>query len=90
MVAPTLLGDLAAGADERSSGQAARVVVYGDSAYGTGAHLAWLDHHGLIPMAKSQVATAPGGGSNDHLLRRRGAGALACAAWSAWPQTSGC
>jgi Transposase DDE domain/Transposase domain (DUF772) len=61
VVAPTLLGDLAAGEGERGSGQAARAVVYGDSAYGTGAHLAWLDHHGLTPMVKAQVSTAPGG-----------------------------
>jgi hypothetical protein len=60
VVAPTLLGDLAAGAGERSSGQAARAVAYGDSAYGTGAHLAWLDHQGLTPMVKTQVPTAPG------------------------------
>ena len=39
VVAPTLLGDLAPGEGE----PAAQAVVYGDSAYGTGAHLAWLD-----------------------------------------------
>ena len=58
MVAPTLLGDLAPG---EGGEQAARAVVYGDSAYGTGAHLAWLDHHGLTPMVKTQLPTAPGG-----------------------------
>jgi hypothetical protein len=57
VVAPTLLGDLTADNDERAAGG----VVYGDSAYGTGAHLAWLDHHGLTPMVKTQVPTAPGG-----------------------------
>jgi Transposase DDE domain/Transposase domain (DUF772) len=61
VVAPTLLGDLTTRADERSTGQAARAVVYGDSAYGTGANLAWLDHQGLTPMVKTQVPTAPGG-----------------------------
>jgi hypothetical protein len=61
VVAPTLLGDLAAGGDERSSGQAARAVIYGDSAYGTGAHLAWLEAQGFTPMVKTQVPTAPGG-----------------------------
>jgi hypothetical protein len=57
VVAPTLLGDLAPAEDE----QAARGVVYGDSAYGTGAHLAWLDTHGLTPMVKTQLPVAPGG-----------------------------
>jgi hypothetical protein len=36
-------------------------MVYGDSAYGTGAHLAWLGEHGLAPMVTTQVPTAPGG-----------------------------
>jgi Transposase DDE domain/Transposase domain (DUF772) len=58
-VAPTLLAEVASAAD--AGEQAARAVVYGDSAYGTGAHLAWLDHHHLIPMVKTQPATAPGG-----------------------------
>jgi hypothetical protein len=40
---------------------AARAVFYGDSAYGTGANLAWLDAHGLTPMVTAQVPTAPGG-----------------------------
>ena len=35
--------------------------MYGDSAYGTGAHLAWLNQHGLTPMVKAQHATARGG-----------------------------
>jgi hypothetical protein len=61
VVAPTLLGDLAPGEGEGSRGQAARAVVYGDSAYGTGTNLAWLDQHGLTPMVKTQVPTAPGG-----------------------------
>jgi Transposase DDE domain len=63
VVAPTLLGDLVAGAGagERGGGQAARAVVYGDSAYGTGAHLAWLDQQGFTPMVKTQLPTAPGG-----------------------------
>jgi len=55
-VAPRLLDDLVQG-----QGEPARAVVYGDSAYGTGAHLAWLDHHGLTPMVKTQLPTAPGG-----------------------------
>ena len=58
-VAPILLGDL--GPDEEASGQPTLAVVYGDSAYGTGTHLAWLDQHGLTPMVKTQVPTAPGG-----------------------------
>jgi hypothetical protein len=61
VVAPTLLGDLAAGEGEPGSEQAAQAVVYGDSAYGTGAHLAWLHQHELTPMVKAQHPTAPGG-----------------------------
>jgi hypothetical protein len=36
-------------------------MVYGDSAYGTGTHLAWLEQHRLTPMVNTQVPTAPGG-----------------------------
>jgi hypothetical protein len=57
VVAPTLLGDLASDNDD----QAAQAVVYGDSAYGTGTQLAWLDQQGFTPMVKTQVPTAPGG-----------------------------
>jgi len=57
VVAPTLLGDLVPGEGEPT----ADGVVYGDSAYGTGAHLAWLDQHRLTPMVKTQLPTAPGG-----------------------------
>jgi hypothetical protein len=56
-VAPTLLDDLVQGQGE----QAARAVVYGDSAYGTGTHLAWLAQQGFTPMVKTQLPTAPGG-----------------------------
>jgi hypothetical protein len=57
-VAPTLLDDLTPAQD---GGPATRAVVYGDSAYGTGTNLAWLDHQGLTPMVKAQLPTAPGG-----------------------------
>ena len=57
VVAPRLLGDLPQGHGE----PAAQAVVYGDSAYGTGAHLAWLEQQRLTPMVKTQVPTAPGG-----------------------------
>jgi len=57
VVAPRLLGDLAQGQGE----PAARAVVYGDSAYGTGTHLAWLAQQGFTPMVKTQLPTAPGG-----------------------------
>jgi hypothetical protein len=57
VVAPALLGDLASGEGEQATGG----VVYGDSAYGTGANLAWLDAHGLTPMVTTQVPVAPGG-----------------------------
>ena len=59
VVAPTLLGDLTA--DSQGGGQAAQAVVYGDSAYGTGANLAWLEQQRLTPMVKTQLPTAPGG-----------------------------
>jgi len=57
VVAPTLLGDLVPGEGEPTADK----VVYGDSAYGTGAHLAWLERHGFTPMVKAQLPTAPGG-----------------------------
>jgi hypothetical protein len=59
VVAPTLLDDLTA--NGQGGGQAARAVVYGDSAYGTGAHLAWLNQQRLQPMVKAQLPTVPGG-----------------------------
>src|ERR1043166_7802742 len=59
VVAPSLLDDLTP--DTQSGGQVAQAVVYGDSAYGTGTHLAWLNQHGLTPMVKAQHPTAPGG-----------------------------
>jgi len=66
VVAPRLLGDLVPGGGEgegEGEGEPAAGggVVYGDSAYGTGAHLAWLEQHGLTPMVKAQVPTAAGG-----------------------------
>ena len=57
VIAPTLLGDLASDNDDH----AARAMVYGDSAYGTGVNLAWLNQQGFTPMVKTQVPTAPGG-----------------------------
>ena len=56
VVAPRLLGDLVQG-----RGEPAARAVYGDSAYGTGAHLAWLAQQQLTPMVKTQLPTAPGG-----------------------------
>jgi Transposase DDE domain/Transposase domain (DUF772) len=56
VVAPRLLGDLTQG-----QGEPAARSVYGDSAYGTGAHLAWLAQQRLTPMVKTQLPTAPGG-----------------------------
>jgi hypothetical protein len=81
VVAPMLVGDLAAGEGERSRGQAARAVVYGDSAYGTGAHLAWLDQQGFTPMVKTQVPTAPGGRfAKDQFRIDLAAGTVTCPA----------
>jgi hypothetical protein len=61
VVAPTLLGDLVPDTQEQTGAQASRAVAYGDSAYGTGTQLAWLEQHGLTPMVTTQVPTAPGG-----------------------------
>jgi Transposase DDE domain len=61
VVAPSLLDDLTP--DTQSGGQVAQAVVYGDSAYGTGAHLAWLNQHGLTPMVKAQHPPHPAAGS---------------------------
>jgi hypothetical protein len=58
VVASTLLDDLTPVQDGEP---ATRAVVYGDSAYGTGTNLAWLEGHGLTPMVKTQLPTAPGG-----------------------------
>jgi hypothetical protein len=81
VVTPTLLGDLAPGEGEPSSGQAARAVVYGDSAYGTGANLAWLEAHGLTPMVKTQIPTAPGGRfAKDQFRIDLAAGTVTCPA----------
>jgi hypothetical protein len=80
-VAPWLLGDLTAGAGEQGSGHAARAVVYGDSAYGTGASLAWLDAHGLTPMVKTSLPTAPGGRfGKDQFRVDLAAGTVTCPA----------
>jgi hypothetical protein len=78
-VAPTLLGDLIPG--EHGGGRVARAVVYGDSAYGTGAHLAWLDRQQLIPMVKAQLPTAPGGRfAKDQFRIDLAAGTITCPA----------
>jgi hypothetical protein len=81
-VAPTLLDDLVPGEGEQAAG-AAGGMVYGDSAYGTGTHLAWLDERGLTPMVKTQVPTAPGGRFGKDQFRvdlQAGAGTVTCPA----------
>ena len=79
VVAPSLLDDLTP--DTQSGGQVAQAVVYGDSAYGTGAHLAWLNQHGLIPMVKAQHPTAPGGRfAKDQFRLDLQAGTVTCPA----------
>jgi hypothetical protein len=78
-VAPTLLADLVSGED--AGEQTPRAAVYGDSAYGTGAHLAWLDAQGLTPMVKTQPATAPAGRfSKDQFRIDLAAGTVTCPA----------
>src|SRR4030095_8240385 len=77
VVAPMLLDDRV----QSQSGQAAQAVVYGDSAYGTGAHLAWLDHHRLTSMVKTQLPTAPGGRfAKDQFRLDLQAGTVTCPA----------
>jgi hypothetical protein len=76
-VAPTLLGDLVPGQGEPTPGG----VVYGDSAYGTGAHLAWLEQQGFTPMVKTQLPTAPGGRfAKDQFRLDLQAGTVTCPA----------
>jgi hypothetical protein len=76
VVAPTLLDDLVQG-----QGGPARAVVYGDSAYGTGANLAWLDQQALTTMVKTQVPTAPGGRfAKDQFRIDLAAGTVTCPA----------
>jgi Transposase DDE domain len=72
-MAPTLLADLPAPADQGTPGAAPAAadqatattdrapVVYGDAAYGTGALLAELDHRGITTMTKVAAPTAPAG-----------------------------
>ena len=77
VVAPTLLGDLVPGQGEQTT----RAVVYGDAAYGTGTHLAWLDQQGLTPMVKTQLPTAPGGRfAKDQFQVDLAAGTVTCPA----------
>jgi hypothetical protein len=79
VVAPSLLDDLTP--DTQSGGQVAQAVVYGDSAYGTGVHLAWLNQHGLTPMVKAQHPTAPGGRfAKDQFRIDLAAGTVTCPA----------
>jgi hypothetical protein len=78
-VAPTLLGDLTP--ESQGGGQPARAVVYGDSAYGTGAHLAWLEQQRFTPMVKTQLPTAPGGRfAKDQFRIDLAAGTVTCPA----------
>jgi Transposase DDE domain len=77
VVAPMLVDDLVQGQGER----AARAVVYSDSAYGTGAHLTWLEQQGGTPMVKTQIPTAPGGRfAKDQFLIDLQAGTVTCPA----------
>jgi hypothetical protein len=78
-VAPTLLGDLTP--EGQGGGQPARAVIYGDSAYGTGAHLAWLGRQQLTPMVKAQLPTAPGNRfAKDQFRIDLAAGTVTCPA----------
>jgi Transposase DDE domain/Transposase domain (DUF772) len=77
VVAPTLVGDLAPGEGD----QAAQAVIYGDSAYGTAAHLAWLAQQGCTPMVTTRLPTAPGGRfAKDQFRIDLAAGTVTCPA----------
>jgi Transposase DDE domain/Transposase domain (DUF772) len=77
VVGPMLLGEVASDNDK----QAARAVIYGDSAYGTGMYLAWLERQGCTPMVKTQVPTAPGGRfAKDQFRLDLAAGTVTCPA----------
>jgi hypothetical protein len=79
VVAPRLLDDLTP--ETQSGGQVAQAVISGDSAYGTGAHLAWLDQQGFTPMVKPQVPTTPGGRfAKDQFRLDLQAGTVTCPA----------
>jgi hypothetical protein len=62
-LATALTGDLDQPGEPEASPTASqpKPVVYGDSHYGTGAHLAELQDRGITPMVKVPPATAPGG-----------------------------
>jgi len=59
VVGPMLLGEVASDNDE----QAARAVIYGDSAYGTGMYLAWLERQGARRWRRPRSRPPPAGGS---------------------------
>src|SRR5512132_1008980 len=59
-VAPILLDDLT---PARDGGPATRAVVYGDSAYGTGTNLAWLDTTGSPRWSRPSSPPHPAAGS---------------------------
>jgi Transposase DDE domain len=61
VVAPSLLDDLTP--ETRAVGRSPRRWCMGDSAYGTGAHLAWLNQHGLTPWSRLSTPPHPAAGS---------------------------
>jgi len=84
-VAPALLGDLAVDAepdaDPQVKASTSKGVVYGDSAYGTGNLLAWLDQRQITPMVKAQVPATPGGRfGKDQFRIDLAAGTVTCPA----------
>jgi Transposase DDE domain len=60
-VAPSLLGEFTS--QHQGGGHAARAVVYGDSAYGTGAHLAWLEQQGSRRWSRRRSRPHPAAAS---------------------------
>jgi transposase len=60
-MAPALLADLPAPADQAMATIDQAPVVYGDAAYGTGALLTELDQRGITVMTKVAAPTAPAG-----------------------------
>jgi Transposase domain (DUF772)/Transposase DDE domain len=79
VVAPSLLDDLTP--ETQSGGQVAQAVVDGDSAYGTGAHLAWLNQHALTHGQGSAPHRTGGRFAKDQFRLDLQASTITCPAW---------
>jgi hypothetical protein len=80
-VAEQLLGDLPPATTTSQASPEPEPKVYGDSAYGTGEHLAALEARHITPMVKVAVPTAPGGRwAKDRFRVDLDAGTVTCPA----------